>query len=97
MFGLNVAWRLIGECVQSYHFLDTRQNRYIVDSNFCLEIQWTSMVHIFDSHKQRKCCEKLNILSVQIVTFDSSKKKITQKFKTEKEICENLASNEICM
>ena len=38
MFGLNVAWRLIGECVQSYHFLDTRRNWYIVDSNFCSEI-----------------------------------------------------------
>ena len=45
-------------------FLDTRQNRYIIDSNFCSEIQRPSMARIFDSHKQRKCCEKPNILSV---------------------------------
>ncbi len=50
MFRLNVAWRLIGKCVQSYHFLDTRRNGYIVDSNFCSEIQRPSMAHIFDSH-----------------------------------------------
>ena len=92
-----MALRLIGECVQSYHFLDTQRNWYIVDSNFCSEIQRPSMARIFDSHKQRKCCEKPNILSVSIVTFDSSKKKITQKLETEKEILENLASNEICM
>ncbi len=92
-----MAWRLIGECVQSYHFLDTRRNWYIVDLNFYSEIQRPSMARIFDSHKQHKCCEKWNILSVQIVTFDLSKKKITQKFKTEKEILENLASNDIFM
>jgi hypothetical protein len=52
--GVEVNWRM-------YHFLDTQRNWYIVGSNFCLEIQWPSMAHIFHSHKQRKCCEKPNI------------------------------------
>ncbi len=56
---VEVNWRMCAVV----SFLDTRRNRY-VDSNFCLEIQWPSMAHIFDSHKQRKCCEKPNILSV---------------------------------
>ncbi len=57
---VEVNWQMCA----AYHFLDTRQNRYIVDSNFCSEIQRPSMARIFDSHKQRKYCEKPNILSV---------------------------------
>ncbi len=57
---MEVNWRMCAVV----SFLDTRRNRYIVDLNFCSEIHRPSMARIFDSHKQRKCCERKRYLKI---------------------------------
>ncbi len=35
VFGFNVVWRSIDECLVMYNFLDAQRNWYFVVSNFC--------------------------------------------------------------
>ncbi len=91
-----MAWRLIGECVQSYHFLvhdriSTLLTRISV---------WKFNGHLW--HVYLIPTNNVNVVRNQIfhqckLSLSIRVRKIAQKFETEKEILENLALNEICM